>query len=242
MEHPTEARADRPHAKESKRSKAPRAPEDFGALLVSKQEIKAASRRFEQTLATGHVGAAAILAETKPRTTAAKPEKRQLATGGKSIETIGRAELLNLSDSIMIDGSSLRQIYETHLIGEHGLRRLVAEHLSGGDLKKALRREVTERQIDFERDPAVRDVAVYAPTGGATTGETGRAALDKLLKQADLGADDRSEEAAFFKARATYEADQLQLHKQQRRLIDIGIGGLIILLLALVIGLYMSRA
>ena len=57
----------------------------------------------------------------------------------------------------MIDGSSLRQIYETRLVGERGLRRLVAEHLRGGDLKRAFRREITEREIDFERDPAMRD-------------------------------------------------------------------------------------
>jgi hypothetical protein len=75
------------------------------------------------------------------------------------IATVGREELMQISSKITVDGTSLRQAYETHLIGENALRRLVAEHVRGGDLHKALRAEMTQHEIDFERDPQMRDHA-----------------------------------------------------------------------------------
>ena len=79
------------------------------------------------------------------------------------METLSRAELLSISEHIGVETSSLRNVYETHLIGEHALRRLVAEYLQGGDVQMALRREIVEHEIDHERDPALRDAVV--PTG-----------------------------------------------------------------------------
>ena len=158
----------------------------------------------------------------------------------KRIETLNRAELLGLSEKIIVDGSSLRQIYETHLVGERGLRRLVAEHLRGGDMKKALRREIIEREIDFERDPILRDMApqvLLASSAGSTRSQT----LNKLLKEAAVDADNSNEEAAFFKARAVYEAAQLQQHQKHRQTIDVSLAAAIVLLITLVVFLYITR-
>ena len=242
MENSTDSKKDSSDDKESGRPKKHRAPEDLGALaIVSGQEIKADRRPPEKPLATGHVGAAALLAEAKPARSG-KPQA-EAAIAGQNVETIPRAVLLTLSEQVIIDGSSLRQIYETHLVGEQGLRRLMAEHIHGGDLKKALRREIVERQIDFERDPAVRDVTMpiqLSASSGST--DNGKEALEKLLKQTDLAMETRSEETAFFKARAIYEASQLQQHKRQRRAIDISVAVLILILLALVVALYMGRS
>lgn len=202
------------------------------------------SRLPDQQQRPEHIGRTVITAESKPAK--AKPEVAERApqatanTGGKRIETLSRAELMDLSEKILIDGSSLRQIYETHLIGERGLRRLVAEHLRDGDLHKALRHEIIEREIDFERDPVMRDmVPVQIPS--AADAAPGKAALNQLLEGVDLANEDRGEEAAFFKARAIYEANQLNQHKQQRRLIDISLAAIISLLLLLVIVLYLMR-
>lgn len=229
MENATSSKKDGSDRKESIKSKPRRQPEDLGALaMVSEREIQSSPEKQ----APGHVGAAAIQAESKVES---RPKT------GKNIETMSRAELMVLSEQVVIDGTSLRQIYETHLVGEKGLRRLLAEHFRSGDLKKALRHEIVERQIDFERDPAVRDMAVYAEPVAASSTDSGKAALDKLLMQTDLAADDRGEEAAFFKARALYEADQLLQHKQQRRVIDISVAAVIAVLLLLVLVLLMSR-
>lgn len=191
-----------------------------------------------------HIGHMLVTAEAKSGERSGKPERpkdteellaRPLTE--KRVETLNRAELLSLSEKIIVDGSSLRQIYETHLIGERGLRRLVGEHLRGGDLKKALRREVIEREIDFERDPAMRDLAAQAPVG---TGGS-KATLNDLLQKASLSVVDTTEEVAFFKARARYEATQEEQHEQQRRLIDISLVSAIVVLITAVIFLYLRK-
>jgi hypothetical protein len=246
MENSTDSKKGSADNKESNKPKKHRAPKEFGALaIVSEQELKA-GRSLEKPAPTGHVGKAALLAEAKPARRAKPAPEAVDGTAGKNVETVARAELLRLSEHVIIDGSSLRQIYETHLVGEHGLRRLMAEHIRGGDLKKVLRREIVERQIDFERDPAVRDMTIPAQldagSNSSAVNDSGKAALAKLLKQTDLAIEGRSEETAFFKARAIYEANQLQQHRQRRRIIDITVAALIFLLLVLVFALYMGRA
>jgi hypothetical protein len=231
-----------PEDEESSKSKRRRS----GIIAPLVAESKVAERLSVEKQAPEHIGHMAITTEAKPtgRATEATVERPDLlsstAATEKRVETLSRAELLELSEKVVIDGSSLRQIYETHLVGERGLRRLLAEHLHGGDLKKALRREIIEREIDFERDPIMRDMApIQVPN--ASIPSQGKAALEKLLARADIASDNRGEEAAFFKARAIYETNQLQRHKQQRRLVDISLAVIITALLALVITLYMMK-
>ncbi|HEY5152873.1 MAG TPA: hypothetical protein VII55_02765 [Candidatus Saccharimonadales bacterium] len=190
-----------------------------------------------------HTGKSVLEAVKRLDKNAESPAERSTGPASdKRIGTISRAELLSLSEQITVDGSSLRQIYESHLVGERGLRRLVAEHLKGGDLKKALRREVVEREIDFERDPLVRDMIPQSMPGstGSGNGQSNKA-LDQLLERAAIKISDSGEEAAFFKARAIYEAEQLQQHKQQRRMIDLGVAAAIAILLMLIITLFLTR-
>lgn len=216
------------NSEDEESSKSKRRRSGIIAPLVSGS--KAAERLAADKQAPEHIGHMAITTEAKP--TGRTTEKR--------VETLSRAELLELSEKVIIDGSSLRQIYETHLVGERGLRRLLAEHLHGGDLKKALRREIIEREIDFERDPGLRDMApIQIPDDVGT--DKGKAALEELLARADVASDDKSEEAAFFKARAIYESSQLHQHKQQRRMLDISLAIIISALLILVIILYIMR-
>ena len=166
---------------------------------------------------------------------------------GNRFETLNRNQLLKLSQNIVIEGSSLRQIYETHLIGERGLRRLMAENERGNDLGKALRQEIIEREIDFERDPQLRDSAHHAKqdavSAGSTASVTGSKVIKKLLKDAHIEDEDTraKEEMAFFRARADYEENQLIRHKKQRQILDVGMIGIILILLVLVISLYLTR-
>jgi hypothetical protein len=108
---------------------------------------------------------------------AVKPETKS----EKHIDTFSRTELLAISQKIIVDGTSLRQIYEAHLVGERGLRRLVKEHLRGGNVKKALKREIVERQIDFERDPIVRDKAYTEVARQESSG----AKLETIIQKVD---------------------------------------------------------
>lgn len=218
------------NADEESRSKKTK---KIGATAVEAKPSQVESRKKPE-----HIGQMLLNKEPEPAAKKA-PERRPLPATSTHVETLSRSELLNLSDTIDVDGSTLRQIYETHLIGEQGLRRLVSEHLRGGDLKKALRNEVTEREIDFERDPVVRDMRP-SQTAPAST-DASKTALDKLLKKAGTSVVDGTEETAFFKARARYEANELAQHKQQRRMVDITMAAVVTFLLALIIFLYLSR-
>lgn len=183
-----------------------------------------------------HIGQVIIKAEI-PQVIShtAKPEKldnlqaKDIITE-KQIRTLNRAELMVLSDKIIIEGSSLRQIYESHLVGEKGLRRLVAEHLRGGDLQKALRREIVEREIDFERDPVMRDHAPQASSDGGAA----NSAIQSLLQQAGVATQTDTEEVAFLKARANYETKQQSQQKRTRQIVDASLAGTILLLAAIV--------
>jgi hypothetical protein len=178
-----------------------------------------------------HIGHVIVTAEARPDRKTEKMEKPAIE---KNIEQLNRNELLELSEKIIVEGSSLRQIYESHLIGERGLRRLVGEHLRGGDMPKALRREIVEREIDFERDPVLRDMAPTAAGGSASSD------INQLIQKAESSLPE-SEEAAFFKAKAAHDAQQFQQQQQQRRLVDVGLSLVILILLSLVIYLALTR-
>jgi hypothetical protein len=146
---------------------------------------------------------------------------------------MSRQELLAVSSKIRVDGTTLRQIYETRLVGERGLRRMVAEHLKGGDVKRQLRKEIIEREIDFERDPVLRDRAHMEE-------ELGNPTLKDLLEKAGANQSGESEEVSFYKARAAYESDEQVRQQQQRRLLDMGMVSVIVVL-AIIITLLLFK-
>ena len=118
-------------------------PERIGQVLITASE----ANETKQTSKT----------EKAPDSKASSIESSQPLSIAKHVETMSRENILELSSKILVDGSSLRQMYETHLIGERALRRLIVEHLSGGNLREALRDEIIQHEIDFERDPMIRD-------------------------------------------------------------------------------------
>ncbi|HVX23802.1 MAG TPA: hypothetical protein VG992_00450 [Candidatus Saccharimonadales bacterium] len=158
----------------------------------------------------------------------------------RHVERLSRQELLELSDRIVIDGAKLREIYANHLVSEKGLRRLVGEYLRGGDVKRALRHEVVEHQIDFERDPQLRD---HRPTEApASTGGGKSTTLETLLAKVEAGTQaEHRAKTAMLQARADHLAHEHQRHQQRRRLADVSLALTITLLLALVIYLFLTR-
>ncbi|HEY1645761.1 MAG TPA: hypothetical protein VGF75_05320 [Candidatus Saccharimonadales bacterium] len=111
------------------------------------------------------------------------PERSSIVKGERaaiSAHTMKHTELLGVAQTIEIDNSNLKQIYEAHLVGEQGLRRIIAEYLRGGNFKKVLKREIIEREKDFERDPNLRDQASTQPVA------TRHDELDNLLKRSGI--------------------------------------------------------
>lgn len=181
----------------------------------------------------GHVMVAASAAAGPERLIAApKPTRQESLTAKKRAETMSRGELMELSAKVQVDGSSLRQIYETQLVGEKGLRRLVAEHLRGGNVARAMRKELMEHEIDFERDPILRDRGKGNGGAKANASGAGKTALSGLLKQVGM-----SEQTQPIGATAKKRDTKAQIlaavaKKRQQALID---GALVTLITVLVI-------
>lgn len=202
--------------------------------------------------APGHIGHVLVSAESRRRSEPPKQQKERLDTAAvrqerlhvtpdKHIETLSRPELMSLSDRIIVEGNSLRQIYETHLIGEQGLRRLVQEYIRGGDVQKALQREIVEHEIDFERDPALRDMAV-TETEVAREADPmntpGKEALNQLLQKAEEALTETEDQLAYYKARTDYEVKRSGEERRQRRTIDTVMTLAIVALVILVVALF----
>lgn len=151
------------------------------------------------------------------------------------IRTMGLRELLRVSEKIIIEGSSLRRIYESRLVGEKGLRRLVAEHLRGKDIRKQLQREIVEREIDFERDPILRDKA-YQEAGARHSSPT----LQQLLQKAGAG-NDRGTDALPGKAQQERYEALVRKAERRRRAADTAMVTVIVILAILVTVLVLQR-
>ena len=108
-------------------------------------------------------------------------KKRELA--GISAHTMNHDQLVSTASDILIDGKSLKQVYDSHLVGEKGLRRVVAEYMRGGDFRKSLSQELIEREKDFERDPVLRD------QGNVSNSTNKNTKLDSLLKTTGIDLD-----------------------------------------------------
>jgi hypothetical protein len=151
------------------------------------------------------------------------------------VRTMDRRELLEMSEKVIVEGASLRQIYESHLIGERGLRRLLGEYLQGKDIRKDLRREMVEREIDFERDPILRDKAYQeAATARAET------TLKQMLEK--VGASPIADDALANVTRLQKEVKEEARRKQatRRRIADSAMVTVIFILATLVAVLLFS--
>lgn len=177
--------------------------------------------------------------ETSIRTTD-KPEIQVEKLDDKKVMTMNRVELLKTSEKVLVEGSTLRQIYETHLIGEKGLRRLLSVYLKGGNLAKALRKEIVEREIDFERDPQLRDMPSTS-SSDSSSNSTADATLNQMISKATASFSSVSEEVAFFKAKAEYEKQEILRQQKQRRTSDAVLVSTITILIVAILFLYLNR-
>ncbi len=115
----------------------------------------------------GHIGKVVVNQE-KARS------KYSPETSMKQAKTMRRAELLEVSEKIKVEGASLRHMFDNNLFSEGALRRLVGAYLEGREIQPLLRHEILERQIDYERDPLLRDKI--------NRDESNEALFDKILQ------------------------------------------------------------
>jgi hypothetical protein len=167
-----------------------------------------------------------------------KPSSIRQVFKAEEVPTMRRNELLELSEKIIVEGAPLRRIYESRLIGEKQLRHLVSEHLQGKDIGSDLRKEMVEHEIDFERDPMLRD-RVRSHLAGDGGGSGG---LSELL--ASVGIVDH--EADLAMERRVQKEEQRRTAKErkahvQRRAADISMMTLVVVLALAVVVLAFNR-
>lgn len=178
---------------------------------------------LEKPARAERLGQLLVAAQTPEKNRSQRSENIRQAFRPEDIKTMRRRELLELSEKIRVEGASLRHIYESHLIGEKQLRHLVGEYLGGQDIRRDLRREMIEREIDFERDPLLRDRVRSQLTAGD-------APLNQLLaKVGPLPGESRTDDhrQAAAAEQAARKADQ---QRRRRRLADTGMITIIVVL------------
>ena len=103
------------------------------------------------------IGKVIVDAERPVKEAMVRPNNLKDSFKPENVRTMHRAELLVISEKIIVEGASLKHMYDNSLFSERALRRLVTEYLKGRDINPILQREILEKQIDFERDPLFRD-------------------------------------------------------------------------------------
>ena len=165
----------------------------------------------------------------------------------KPVQMMKKAELIKVAEKIKIDGTTLKKIFENQLITEKGLRRIVSTFLIGGNVKRALNREIMERQIDFERDPLLRDGDGggdgSSSSGGGSSGGKSNDKVTELLEK--KGINFSSQDIAFIPKNSIPKKNKNIIKKAKKNpsiIIDIimvlSLTGLLILLIFL---LYKKR-
>ncbi len=97
-----------------------------------------------------------------------------------------RKEMLLVAGKIEISHTTLRKLFEANQISEKGLRRILEVYFRGGNIKKALKRELVEREIDFERDPNLRDQGNLNEVAATDT----KGSLEMLLEKTGISFDE----------------------------------------------------
>ena len=184
-----------------------------------------------------------IVAAEAPRKTSERPAPEKTGSIRKSfraeqVPDMSRNDLLELSEKIIIEGATLRSIYESRLIGERQLRHLVTEYLQGKDIRKDLRHEMVEREIDFERDPMLRD-RVRTRMKDSQGGSGG---LGEMLTKAGITTEERD---PSFERRVKQEAARQQAQRQkaqrQRMITDAALATAVVVLAVIVAILALQR-
>ncbi len=87
-----------------------------------------------------------------------KSEKLKPEIKNTKMVSLTDKEIISLSEKIKIEGVSLKTFYQNKEVSFNGLKRILNEYLKTGSIEKILKKELIEHQIDFEKDPILKDV------------------------------------------------------------------------------------
>jgi hypothetical protein len=131
------------------------------------------------------VAGAAIPLLEQSQKTEVQPSNREAVTAellppkpAEAVQHMNQQELLSAAETVIVEGASLRQAYESHAITERGLRTVMTEYLRGGDVKRALDQELALKELTYERDPQMRDRMAASLAATAVSGGNSATALN----------------------------------------------------------------
>ena len=105
------------------------------------------------------------LPEIKPAAPTAEVSEHVRAITDGEFETntsMGMDELLEVAESVRIDGVSIAEMFRAERIDEEGLHRIISDFLRGRRIERAVAEEVLRQQMRFERDPQLRQIPLSA--------------------------------------------------------------------------------
>lgn len=152
-------------------------------------------------------------------------------------ETLARPQLLAIAENILIDGVPLRQTFEANRISEDGLRRVVGEHLRGGDVSRALRLELVDGERAFERDPRLRDNPDMLPQPTTHSSQVHPPQPVISREEAQL-----QHQQATLLAQQEHQQVAERAKKQRQRVLDVTLAGVITILLLAIVGVVIARS
>lgn len=142
-----------------------------GAQLqeLAERNAKRAAELFEKNQESPE-----LPAPHKESQTSELNEHVRAITGGNYEADImmGRNELLEVGESIRVEGVSVTEMYRAERIDEEGLKRIIVEFLRGERIEKIISEEVLRQQMRFERDPQLRQIPVNALQNTSTRSQT----------------------------------------------------------------------
>jgi hypothetical protein len=153
-------------------------PERLGRMLVEAPAILLTGANIQQP----------------ERGISASKEAVRAVNFNKKVEDYTTPELKQAAEKIRMDGTTLKEMWDSGRLDERALKRVMKEFVEGRSVRAALNKELLEEELRYERDPQLRDKArqrvagqqAGAGAGGtalkAAVGATGAAMLLRNMK------------------------------------------------------------
>jgi len=78
-------------------------------------------------------------------------------------------KLLDVAESVRVEGVSVAEMFRVERIDEEGLRRIISDFLRGQRIEGVVTDEILRQQMRFERDPQLRQVPLTATQSAPTS-------------------------------------------------------------------------
>lgn len=135
------------------------------------QELAAQKARRAEELEQKNSDEAALPEAEHVRPRAEVNEHVRAITGEKLESNISMEldELLDIAESVRVEGVSVAEMFRVERIDEEGLRRIISEFLRGQRIEGVVTDEILRQQMRFERDPQLRQIPLTATQNTPTS-------------------------------------------------------------------------